>query len=122
MRYIQPVPTGYSSYVGFPECGLIGSLEEALRKSLLQVLPSPRRQACLQTVLRGEPQKAVGVDLGIAAPTIAGMLRAALSDMGLDMPFSRIPIAIPLLAHAAETGLIASSCEIDSPSASEPVW
>jgi DNA-binding CsgD family transcriptional regulator len=81
-----------------------------------------RRQACLQTVLRGELQKAVGVDLGIAPPTIAGMLRAALTDMGLDMPFSRIPIAVPLLAHAAETGLIASSCDVAGRSAIESVW
>jgi DNA-binding CsgD family transcriptional regulator len=81
-----------------------------------------RRQVCLQTVLRGEPQKAVGVDLGIAPPTIAGMLRAALTDMGLDMPFSRIPIAVPLLAHAAETGLVATSCEVTDRAPIEPVW
>jgi DNA-binding CsgD family transcriptional regulator len=81
-----------------------------------------RRQACLQTVLRGEPQKAVGVDLGLTPPTIAGMLRVSLTEMGLEMPFSRLPIALPLLAHAAETGLIAASCDVAGAAAHEPVW
>jgi DNA-binding CsgD family transcriptional regulator len=81
-----------------------------------------RRQACLQTVLRGEPQKSVGVDLGVSPPTITGMLRAALTEMGLDVPFSRVPIAVPLLAHAAESGLITVCCEVADRGAIEPIW
>ncbi len=66
--------------------------------------PSPgraRRQAALESVLRGTPQKVVAAELKVSAPTLAGMLRCTLAEMGVDARVLRVPLALPLLAHAA---------------------
>ena len=48
---------------------------------------------------RGELQKAVAIDLGLAPSSVATMLRQVTRGMGLSCKFSRLPLAIPLLRH-----------------------
>jgi DNA-binding NarL/FixJ family response regulator len=48
---------------------------------------------------RGELQKAVAIDLGVAPSSVAAMLRQVTRGMGLSCKFSRLPLAIPLLRH-----------------------
>lgn len=71
-----------------------------------------RYQACFEAVLRGKPQKAVARDLNVAPGTVAGMLRGAASGMGVVGPLSRLPPALPLLAHALGSPHLVSSCDL----------
>jgi DNA-binding NarL/FixJ family response regulator len=48
---------------------------------------------------RGELQKVVAIDLGVAPSSVAAMLRQVTRGMGLSCKFSRLPLAIPLLRH-----------------------
>lgn len=48
---------------------------------------------------RGELQKAVAINLGVAPSSVAAMLRQVTRGMGLSCKFSRLPLAIPLLRH-----------------------
>ncbi len=81
-----------------------------------------RRESCCQAVLRGEAQKAVAADFGVAPATLSGLLKTVLLGMGLDERFTRIPIAIPLLLHAAESAQVLSLCEVDDDRPGERRW
>ena len=79
-------------------------------------LPAPtarrvRRQACFEAALRGKPAKELAVDFELTAPALSGLMREAAADMGLDVPLSRIPIGLPLFAHAGSSVYLVSSCE-----------
>lgn len=52
-------------------------------------------------VIRGKQQKVVALELDRSASTVAGQLRRVVDSMGLSCNFTRLPLAIPLLAHAA---------------------
>jgi DNA-binding NarL/FixJ family response regulator len=60
-----------------------------------------RSSNMLEDVLRGTLQKQVGYDHGVAPSTVALALKQALDRMGCFGRFSRVPLAIPMLAHAA---------------------
>jgi DNA-binding CsgD family transcriptional regulator len=81
-----------------------------------------RRAACFEAVVRGTPQKAVGAELNLAAATVAGMMRASLGDMGVSGSASRMPIALPLLAHAAHSAQVVALCEVNNERDPQPYW
>jgi DNA-binding CsgD family transcriptional regulator len=71
-----------------------------------------RRHAACAAVLRGQAQKVVAADLGLAPATLAGLVKAALFDLGIDVRCARVPVALPLLLHAAEGSRVVSLCEV----------
>lgn len=60
-----------------------------------------RAGTMLECVLRGQLQKGVGYEHDVGPSTVALALRQSLERMGLSLCISRVPLAIPLLAHAA---------------------
>jgi len=81
------------------------------------VAPAPtqrraRRQACFERALRGEQQKSVAADFQKAPSTLSGLVRAVAAEMGVAAPLSKIPSALPLLAHAARSSGVVSLCEV----------
>jgi DNA-binding CsgD family transcriptional regulator len=63
--------------------------------------PSLERSASMcERVLLGASQKAVAVDNRAAPSTVAAAVKLVLERMGVFSRFMRVPLAIPLLAHA----------------------
>jgi DNA-binding CsgD family transcriptional regulator len=52
------------------------------------------------SVTRGEPQKTVAIERGLSVSSLGGVLRQVIASMGLACNFSRLPLGLPLLAHA----------------------
>jgi DNA-binding NarL/FixJ family response regulator len=87
--------------------------------------PHPRlgfdaESVAVDAVLRGSSQKEVAMEHGVAFSTLALNLRNATERMGLRARFSRVPLALPLLAQAvAHPGLIWARLYGDLPTANE---
>lgn len=71
-----------------------------------------RRHAACAAVLRGQSQKVVAAELGLTPATLAGLVSAALLELGVDVRCARVPLALPLLLHAAEGSRVVSFCEV----------
>lgn len=101
---------------------IVGTPDAAGYSLLLQRAAAPvaspnraRRQELFELALRGTPQKVLSADSALAPSTIASMLTSALADLGLKSRFSRVPIALPLLAHAALGAGVLALCEVGEP-------
>lgn len=55
----------------------------------------------LEQVLLGQSQKSVSYTHGVAPSTVALSIKHALERMGLFTRFTRVPLVVPMLAHAA---------------------
>jgi DNA-binding CsgD family transcriptional regulator len=55
-----------------------------------------------ETVVRGQSQKVVAIDLELSASSVSGKLQQVVTGMGLRCNPTRIPLGVALLAHAAE--------------------
>jgi DNA-binding CsgD family transcriptional regulator len=87
--------------------------------------PTPRRrhrQACFDTALRGALQKTLAADFELAPSTLSSLVRKSAAGMGVDVPFSRIPAALPLLAHAAQSACVVSLCGVGAERAPNQLW
>jgi len=60
-----------------------------------------RKLTILGRVLMGHPQKAVAIELGLAASTVAAMVGGCLRSMGCTCRSSSPPILLVMAAHAA---------------------
>ena len=66
--------------------------------------PAPldgRNLTILERFLSGDSRKAISMELGLSPSTLAQVLKAALSQMGLDCSPGRIPSQFVLLVHGA---------------------
>jgi DNA-binding NarL/FixJ family response regulator len=60
-----------------------------------------RVESIFEAALCGRLQKSIALDFEIASSTVCNSLRIAMHRIGLNMPFTRVPLALPLLAQAA---------------------
>ena len=89
-----------------------------LLERITQPVASParaQRQLYFEAALRGTPQKVISAESGLAPATLATLLQRALAELGLEPPFSRLPVALPLLAHAARGANVLALCEVSEP-------
>jgi DNA-binding CsgD family transcriptional regulator len=81
-------------------------------RSPLSSMPMSRGSSMLERVLLGGSQKCAGFEGGVAPSTIALALKVSAARMGLCGRFMRVPLCVPLLAHAARRpGLVSFSLE-----------
>ena len=62
--------------------------------------PSARAVSIFEHALLGTSQKELAFDTGLSLPSTAGVLKQGAERMGLRCTFSKLPVAVPLLAHA----------------------
>lgn len=62
---------------------------------------SPRMRLALASALRGTSHKAVAIDLGVGASTVASALKTGLARLGLGGLPSKVPLCLAALAQAA---------------------
>lgn len=67
--------------------------------SPLTLLPRVASQG-FDAVIRGELQKVWAIDSGLSPSSVATLLRQVMLNMNLGGSFTRVPLALPLLAHA----------------------
>jgi len=65
----------------------------------LTLLPRVASQG-FDAVIRGELQKVWAIDSGLSPSSVATLLRQVMLNMNLSESFTRVPLALPLLAHA----------------------
>ncbi len=80
----------------------VASLSLRAVRPPLPAFSRPPAARVFDSVIRGELQKVVAIDARVSASSVAGMLRQVVLNMGLTCNFSRVPLALPLLAHAVK--------------------
>ena len=62
--------------------------------------PSARAVRIFEHALLGTSPKELAFDTGLSVPSTAGVLKQGTERLGLRCTFSKLPVAVPLLAHA----------------------
>lgn len=80
-----------------------------------QPAPGPMRHDAripdlVSGVMLGESQKALSIQYGFTEPVLAAILKRFLTRIGLECRMGRVPLALPLLAHAAAGSERAAGC------------
>jgi DNA-binding CsgD family transcriptional regulator len=61
---------------------------------------SPKRRSMFESVLLGQAQKVLAIDMGRSASTVSSVLHGCLQTLGLSCQFRNVPLALALFAHA----------------------